>query len=135
MCLHPKINNQDSSSDFNKITEELNDKLNNMDSLSEFAGYCKYLDSIGELNSCDLKVLHLNVQSILSKQEDLAKLLIHNNIDVCTIKETWLKRENKYLLKLRDYSCVSTEHEKGRGSGVGIEVLNHLKYERRLDLE
>ena len=97
-----------------------------MDSLSEFAGYCKYLDSGNDLvtNHSDLKVLHLNVRSILSKQGDFGKLLLHNKIDVCTINETWLKKDNKYLLKLHDYTCVTQECKTGKGGGVGIAVSN-----------
>ena len=114
MCIHPSSN---SNSALNKIADEINEQYNDMDSLSEFAGYCKYLDSGNDLitNQSDLKVLHLNVHSILSKQSDFGKLLSHNKIDVCTINETWLKKENKHLLQLSDYTCVTQERKKGKG--------------------
>ena len=134
MCVH-LIGKSNSA--LNKIADEINEQYNDMDSLSEFAGYCKYLDSGNDLmtNSSDLKVLHLNVRSILSKQSDFVKLLSNNKVDICTINETWLKKDNKHLLKLHDYICVTQEHKTGKGGGVGIAISKNLKFHRREDLE
>ena len=134
MCVHPSSK---SNSAQNKIADEINEQYNDMDSLSEFAGYCKYLDSGNDLttNQSDLKVLHLNVRSILSKQSDFGKLLSHNKIDVCTINETWLKKDNKHLLKLCDYTCVTQGHKIGKGGEVGIAISKDLKFRKREDLE
>ena len=134
MCVHPIGK---SNSALNKIADEINEQYNDMDSLSEFAGYCKYLDSGNDLmtNSSDLKVLHLNVRSILSKQSDFVKLLSDNKVDVCTINETWLKKDNKHLLKLHNYICVTQERKTGKGGGVGIAISKNLKFHRREDLE
>ena len=134
MCVHLSSK---SNSALNEIADEINEQYNDMDSLSEFAGYCKYLDSGNDLvtNQSDLKVLHLNVRSILSKQRDFGKLLSHNKIDVCTINETWLKKDNKHLLKLHDYTCVTQERKTGKGGGVGIAISKNLKFHRREDLE
>ena len=134
MCVHPISKSYSAS---NKIADEINEQYTDMDSLSEFAGYCKYLDSGNDLasNQSDLKVLHLNVCSILSKQSDFGKLLSHNKIDVCTINETWLKNDNKHLLKLHDYACITQERKTGKGGGVGIAISKSLKFHRREDLE
>ena len=100
MCLHPKENV--SSSDLNKLTEEINETYTDMDSLSEFSGYCKYITDGKDLVSrcSDLHVLHLNVCSILPVQSDLSKLLIGSDIDVCTLNGTWLHKKNRNFLKL-----------------------------------
>ena len=95
------------------------------------------MDSGNDLvsNQSDLKVLHLNVRSILLKQSDFGKLLSHNKIDICTINETWLKSDNKHLLKLHDYTCITQERKNGKGGGVGIAISKNLKFHRREDLE
>ena len=128
MCLHPIHNDHDPSSVLNKITDEINEKFNDMDSLSEFAGFCRYLDSVNDLsqNLSDLKLLHLNIRSILGKQDELLKLLVTNKIDVCTVNETWLKKDNKHLLKMKGYSCITTERKACKGGGVGIIVSDSL---------
>ena len=89
MCLHPK--NDDNSSDWNKITGDLNEVYMDMDSLKEFAGFCCYVNDGNDIvtKGSDLRVLHLNVCSILLIQADLSKLLLHSNIDICTLNETW----------------------------------------------
>ena len=100
-----------------------------MDSLSEFSGYCKYLTDGNDLVSrcTDLRVLHLNVRSILPVQSDLSKILIGSDIDVCTLNATWLNKKNRNFLKLRDYECITTEHTEGKkGGGVGIAIQKRL---------
>ena len=68
-------------------------------------------------------------------KDDFGKLLSDNKIDICTINETWLKRDNKHLLKLHDYTCVTQECKTGKGGGVGIAISKNLKFHRREDLE
>ena len=101
-------------------------------------GYCRYLCNIKDL-SChvsDFKLLHLNVQSLLPIQSDLAKLLTNNDIDVCTLNETWLTDKNRKYLKIKNYECITSEC-KGtkRGGGVGITLSKDVKYTRRMDIE
>ena len=89
ICIHTSSLNK--SSDLNKIAEELDNKHTDMDSISEFAGFCRYLNDISDLDASpsDLKLLHLNIRSLLPKQRDLLKLLVMHDIDVCVLNETW----------------------------------------------
>ena len=137
MCIHPKSDTQISTSELNKITEEFNNKYNDIDSLSAFAGYCCYLDSEMTLpkKSEDLKAMHLNIHSVMTKQNDLSKLLNLNDIDVCTLNETWLSARTKQCFKIKGYTCYSSERISKKGGGVGIVVSNNHKHSRCLDLE
>ena len=138
MCLHPKNNKNVSASDLNKITEELNERYTDMDSLNEFSGYCKYVCDISDL-SChgtDLKILHWNARSVLPKLVKLQHILIQNDIDICTLNETWLKLSNKGQLKIKEFHCESSEREGlTKGGGVGVALAKHLNYKCRTDLE
>ena len=135
MCIHPK---DTTTSDVNKITEELNEIYNDMDSLGEFSRYCRYLSDSKTLDSgpTDLRVLHLNVRSILPIQDDLAQFLNASDVDICTLNETWLKKQNNRFLKMKGFKCELKERsENHKGGGVGIAISNRLKYTRRTDLE
>ena len=69
-------------------------------------------------------------------QSELQQLLNNNDIDVCTLNETWLKSSNKNRFKLKEYCCESSEQKStSRGGGVGVAIGNHLKYCCRNDLE
>ena len=138
MCLHPKNNKDVSASDLNKITEELNERYTDMDSLNEFSGYCKYVSDINDLSchGADLKFLHWNARSVLPKLTDLQQMLIQNDVDICTLNETWLKPSNKGLLKIKEFQCESSERDGlMKGGGVGMAIAKHLNYKRRTDLE
>ena len=125
------------TSDVNKITEDLNDKFADLDSFHEFANKCYYINEISELetNKKDLLVMHLNICSIIPRQQDLLKLLVNNNIDLCTVSETWLNDQNTSLLKLPNYIIEHTPRSNKRGGGVGIILIKTLKYKQHNDIE
>ena len=134
MCLHPKESDE---IDASKITDELNALTNDYDTLNEFANSCRYIDHISELvpGDMDLTLLHLNIRSILNKQDELKNLLSSNDIDICSLNETWLDNTTKNQVQVSGYVLESSEHKNKSGGGVGILVGDHLKYKRRLDLE
>ena len=136
MCLHPK--NSLSSSELNCLTDDLNNEFTDLDAFNEFSNFCTYISSTTNIEhrNSDLVVMQLNVRSVISKQEDLNRLLITNDVDICTLNETWLSSKNKNLLKIREYDCVTKErsHNK-KGGGVGIVISKKLHYKRCLDLE
>ena len=129
MCVHSPILNK--TSDINKIAEELDNKYTDMDSISEFAGFCRYLNKISDLDASpsDLKLLHLNIHSLLPKQRDLLKLLVSNDIDVCALNETWLNASNEHLIDIEPYIFEGT-HRSGekKGGGVGILIAKNQHY-------
>ena len=133
MCLHPK----NRTSDVNKIAEELNNFYTNFDPLNEFAKACNYVETIAELNSInqDLITLHINIRSLIHKQEDLKSLLNNFDVDVCSINETWLTKENKGLVKVPSYTYEGVERTRKIGGGVGFLIRDTLNYKCCLDLE
>ena len=138
MCVHPCLNKLKTPSELNKLTEDLNNTHNDLDSVSEFSGFCRYIDCMQDLqcNRTDLTFMHWNAHSIISKQQDLSQILRINNVDICTLDETWLKKSNRNLVNFLDYSFVSCECKGNcKGGGVGILVSSHLKYKHRLDIE
>ena len=138
MCLHPRIKSKISSSDLNKITEELNERYTDMDSINEFSGYCTYVEDLNDLSchNTDLKMLHWNVRSVLPKLTELQQMLIQNDIDVCMLNETWLKSSNKNQLRIKEFKCKSIERcDLRKGGSVGVAIAKHLNYKRRADLE
>ena len=129
MCVHlPTLNK---TSDINKIAEKLDNKYTDMDSISEFTGFCRYLNKLSDLDASpsDLKLLHLNIRSLLLKQRDLLKLLVLNDIDVCVLCETWLNASNEDLVYMEPYIFEGT-HRSGekKGGGVGILIAKTQHY-------
>ena len=110
---------------------------NDYDTLNEFANSCRYIDHISELvpGDMDLTLLHLNIRSILNKQDELKNLLSSNDIDICSLNETWLDNTTKNQVQVSRYVLESSECKNKSGGGVGILVGDHLKYKRWLDLE
>ena len=121
MGIHPK--DKVSNIDINKLLDKLNNSQTDIDEFHEFAGSCNYHSSFDDLESVsvDLQIMHLNIRSMLNKQSDLLKLLYLGKIDICMLKETWLKKTNACLLKLKGYNFESNERKTPKkGGGVGI---------------
>ena len=136
MCIHPKDNT--SSIDVNKLLEDLNNSHTDMDEFHEFAGSCNYHSGIDDLDSktADLRIMHLNIRSVLNKQNDLLKLLQTGKIDICLLNETWLNKSNIRFLNLEDYKFESSERKSlKKGGGVDICLSKDLSYVRQSDLE
>ena len=129
MCVHSLTLNK--TSDIYKIAEELDNKYTDMDAISEFAGFCRYLNKISDLDASpsDLKLLHLNICSLLLKQRDLLKLLVSNDIDVCVLNETWLNSSNEHLVDIEPYIFEGTQQSDDRkGGDVGFLIAKNQHY-------
>ena len=129
MCIHPKIPNLGK--------DNLDRTIPNLDLFSEINDTCDYIDHLDsmELTAADLVTLQLNVRSLIKKQADLLRLLTKANIDICTINETWLTKENEKLVSVKNYDFISAVRNSPKhGGGVGILIKQNLKYKKRPDI-
>ena len=83
-----------------------------------------------------LKILHLNTQSMLSTFDELLVTIKEFPLDIIAMSETWLKN-NPYLLNyvtIPGYSLLFRNRDI-RGGGVGVYIKETLKFKRRSDVE
>ena len=85
----------------------------------------------------NLKLLHLNTQSLLSSFDEFKNLIHTYNFDIVAMSETWLK-DNSALLQyvnIQDYQLHYNNRDKIKGGGVGCYVKSNLECKRRVDIE
>ncbi|XP_071947377.1 uncharacterized protein [Antedon mediterranea] len=68
--------------------------------------------------------LFTNPCSICNKMEDLQVTLEHNNIQVCTLAETWFNGD--YICKVSNYNIFYKSRTNTRGGGVATYVHNSI---------
>lgn len=71
-----------------------------------------------------LKILQWNCQSIRGKRAEFEKR--SREFDIILISESWLHRNDKFLLK--DFDTIKKGRTIRRGGGVAIFVSNNIKY-------
>ena len=84
-----------------------------------------------------LKVMHLNMQSLVSTFNEFSLFCENYDFDLLCLSETWL-RSNKHLLdyvKLSSFDLLYNNRESIKGGGVACYVKSHIKYKRRKDIE
>ena len=96
--------------------------------------------SIEQSNSYGLRVMHLNIRSLVGKLDELKLLLekLKNQeilIDVILVCETFLTDTNKNLVDIASYTLEESHRKNRSGGGVAIYLSKTLKYKRRKDLE
>ena len=70
-----------------------------------------------------VKIVHLNIRSLLPKIDQLRQILVEAKIDIITLSETWLKPEiDTQLVEIDGYTCYRLDRNKGttgkkRGGG------------------
>ena len=94
------------------------------------------LDS--HLQNRGLKVLHLNVNGLLGKIDQIRLLLTETgrNIQILQVSESHLDDSAPdSFVKVFGYNLIRRDRKNGPGGGVCIYIREDLKYQRRLDLE
>ena len=84
-----------------------------------------------------LKVMHLNTQSMVSTFNEFALTVNTYPLDIIALSETWLK-DHKLLMEYVNLPGFVTEFRNRvdtRGGGVGIYIKDTIKYKRRYDIE
>jgi len=107
-------------------------------------GECKYYDiaDLQEINNNDGSeyiVLHLNIQGLASKFDNLKILLdsmiaIGKKPDFVLLCETFLTKNNAHLFKVDGYSFVFRNRANSPKGGVAIFINNSITYTNRPDL-
>ena len=95
------------------------------------------LDTLKE-KSAQLKIMHLNTQSMVSRTFNEFQLVINKYpFDVITLSETWLKNNPELLeyVKIPGYQMEYRNRENIKSGGVGMYIRENIKVSRRKDLE
>ena len=97
-------------------------------SLEEY-DVCNYISTDEpEIDKTDnlFKVLHLNIRGLVSKQNALSRLLhalgVSNKVNMVTLNETWLRKENIDSVDIPGYNFVSKCRIGKKGGGVGLLI-------------
>ena len=95
----------------------------------------KMEQSILQRNKC-FTLATVNTRSIKGKDQDLHQYLTENNIDICTVTETWLSDADADKLWLQttdlnnnNYKFVPNHRSNGSGGGIGIIYKSQLQME------
>ena len=106
-------------------------------------GSCNYVD-FKDLDGLsphisDLRIMHLNIRGLISKQQELYSLITNGYgttkpIDIIMLNETWLHKETLNKISFPGYSLLSKERVGKKGGGIGILFSNHYKVRHRNDL-
>lgn len=71
---------------------------------------------------------HLNIRSLISKSEQLEKLLVDSNLDYLCLTETWLQQNSPLgAYNVPGYNIFRKGRDQGRGGGVLIYVKETIK--------
>ena len=98
---------------------------------------CKYVDVEGIPNfnpeNYDLKLMHLNICSLLSKWGLLIELLtdLRRNklgIDILMLCETYLDKSTVKLLRISYYNIAYRNRLNKKNGGVAMLIKDHLKF-------
>ena len=117
-----------------KQLDNLGNPLNTVSYMEEGQDCCDYLDiadaNIWHANHTDLICVQLNIRGPMNKQADLLKLVNKiagkEKVDVITLQETWLTKNNLHLVNLHGYKHYGTHRHGKKGGGVSVFVSNEL---------
>ena len=105
---------------------------------------CEYvnpysLDFKSCLQSNDFSIMQFNIRGLLSKEDQLNRLLnkigSKNKVSVVALNKTWLRKENINKVSLPGYNLEHNIRKGKKGGGVTIAIHKSLKYRCRLNLE
>ena len=125
MCVHKIIPRRD----------QLGRQVRELSFVDPTDDKCDYL----ELDSCtDLKIedtklsiMQLNIRGLVSKQNELLKLINVSTgeakLDLIILQETWVTKNNEYLIDIPGYKYHGTKRPNRMGGGVAVLVNSSLK--------
>ena len=131
MCVYSKSINSEAN-----IRDAISQQVISVEGMPE----CKYFEmkDIPKFNpeNYNLKLLHLNIRSLLSQQGLLIELLTDVrrnklNIDVLMLCETYLNSSVVKLLKISTYNLAYRSRLNKKNGGVAILIKDHLKFKER----
>ena len=93
--------------------------------------------SVLHAKSEQLRIMHLNTQSMVSTFDEFILTINQFPFDIITLSETWLK-DNRHLLdyvSIPGYVNLFRNRDIIRGGGVGIYLRDNIKFKCRKDIE
>ena len=75
----------------------------------------------------EIKILSVNIRSLLPKKEELKNYCIKNRVDIINIQESWINK-NKRDPIISQYQTITNKNENEKGSGLVTFISNKLKY-------
>ena len=107
--------------------------------LDPIADTCDYINlkDISNItcSETDLVLMQLNVRGLISKQNELSKLintcLKDKKIDVIILCETWVTKDTRQLINVPGYQYVGIERQNKKGGGVGFLIANEIHFTHR----
>ena len=105
---------------------------------------CDYVDieNYTDLNpnNLNLIVLHLNIRSLLSHQQELNQLIRktekkNSKIDIILLCETFLSKNTHNMVNVNGFTHMCNYRKEKKGGGVSILVRDGIAYRRRQDLD
>jgi cellulose biosynthesis protein BcsQ len=105
----------------------------------DMEGFIDYIISNNDVLNSELKVMHLNIQSLMSKHLALQEIIAHLGerrivLDCILLCETFVHENNIQLLNIDGYKLISRHRSERKRGGVAIYVNDSLSYENREDL-
>ena len=87
--------------------------------------------------ACQLRIMHLNTQSMTSTFNEFALTIKTYPLDIITLSETWLKNRRELLeyVSINGYQTEFLHRKAIKGGGVGACIQENIKYKRRKDIE
>ena len=88
-------------------------------------------------NSGQLKIMHLNTQSMVSTFNELLLTVNSYPLDIVALSETWLRDQPQllYYVSIPGFVTDFRNREGIRGGGVGVYIKENINYKRRRDIE
>ena len=113
---------------------------NDMGSITKDSNYYDLDDFNVNNKDYGLAVMHINIQSLPAKVDEL-KILLENlankghPIDIVLVCETFLTTEKVNLCQIDNYTLLETHRKNQRGGGVALYINKRIKFEERMDLQ
>ena len=88
-------------------------------------------------NSGQLKIMHLNTQSMVSTFNELLLTVNSYPLDIVALSATWLRDQPQLLdyVSIPGFVTEFRNREGIRGGGVGVYIRENINYKRRRDIE
>ena len=88
-------------------------------------------------NSGQLKIMHLNTQSMVSTFNELLLTVNSYPLDIVALSETWLRDQPQLLdyVSIPGFVTEFQNREGIRGGGVGVYIKENINYKSRRDIE
>ena len=94
------------------------------------------MQSLFELPKKGTKVIHLNIQHISNKHDELKYILGNQDVDIMGLTETFLnKNYPSNLIEINGFHHERKDRVERHGGGILAYIKNGTKYKRRKDLE